>query len=91
MTEELSPEERELQEIRRARRSFFEKLSLLAIGTFVTLVTFLLSQFLSSYVTYAVYNEDKVIWSTILVKISNVEDDIKEIKTDMKEKKKTGK
>ena len=62
-----------------------EKIFLLFLGTVVTIMTFLLSSFTGNYVTLANYNKDQAVWHRVLEKIKNIEDDIKEIKTDIKE------
>ena len=64
-----------------------EKITLLALGTIVTIMTFLMSNYVGNFVTYAKYNEDKAIWSTVLEKLDNIEEDIVEIKDNMKDKK----
>lgn len=78
---------KEEEEVIAISKGLREKVVLLAIGTVVTILTFLISSYTSNFVTYAVYNEDKAIWSAILVNQKNMKDDIKEIKDNTKKQK----
>ena len=60
-----------------------EKIILLSLGTFVSLLVFLLSQFINSYVTHAEYGEMKGDLKVIKKTQTNIERDVNDIKTDI--------
>lgn len=81
---EEQDEENKTEDATNISKSLKDKIILLSLGTVATIMTFLLSSFMGNYVTLASYNKDQAIWNTVLEKIKNIEDDIKEIKTDIK-------
>lgn len=63
------------------------EVKLLAIGTIVTVVTFLAAKYTEGFVTWAAYNEDKTIIKVIEERLFHIQSDVKDLKDMLKERK----